>query len=428
MYRSPTTPSLLHGLPGGPFTGGPFHVSREVLSVRGRAQLDAALGGQVALAPLVSGPAGLHLFPLDLVRVEGSRLVVRPLGSVHDARFEGEDLVLAFTGGEVVRLPVPSEDRDRVRRSLAQTDRLLHELTANPDLSRQLALDPFFELRESGFRATARERRPWSRPSRGALLAALGVLGAFAFAFAASAVERTTEAAAHAKTPRAAPSATESSPLVLPAPTPEADARCLAALRARQAKAHPRAVEILADVVTHTDTSDTRVVPIRFRRAGQAAAAPLAWKPREERLARAFERTFSETCPAHVIRFACDAATDGARAVLQVDYAVRAGAPIPIEGTDAPLVSVETTFDVTLRGPPGEERFTLTMPPPERGLRTVRERSIFSAPTGTPYEQADAALTARAFDRLYDEVHGLFFEGPIVVPVEEPPAFPAPPL
>jgi hypothetical protein len=36
------------------------------------------------------------------------------------------------------------------------------------------------------------------------------------------------------------------------------------------------------------------------------------------------------------------------------------------------------------------------------------------------------AMSARAFDRLYDEIYGLFFEGDPRVPLREPPPEPSP--
>ena len=85
-------------------------------------------------------------------------------------------------------------------------------------------------------------------------------------------------------------------------------------------------------------------------------------------------------------------------------------------------------FDLTLRGEAIDDvaSFHLTMPPPVVAPAQVRARSLFivgSAEVGT---LADAGtldanvvplVTARAFDRLYDELYGLFFAGDPRVPL-----------
>jgi len=71
-------------------------------------------------------------------------------------------------------------------------------------------------------------------------------------------------------------------------------------------------------------------------------------------------------------------------------------------------------FEVALHGEAINDvaSFRLTMPPPETPPVAVRPRSLF-----VPEPNAYSLLTARAFDRLYDELYGLFFRGDPRVPL-----------
>src|SRR6185436_6071983 len=86
-------------------------------------------------------------------------------------------------------------------------------------------------------------------------------------------------------------------------------------------------------------------------------------------------------------------------------------------------------FEVTLRDEPTQDvvSFRLTMPPPAAMPTAVRQRSLFVVPPGP--ERADGSservgsvypfLSARAFDRLYDELYALFFSGDPRVPLHD---------
>jgi hypothetical protein len=83
-------------------------------------------------------------------------------------------------------------------------------------------------------------------------------------------------------------------------------------------------------------------------------------------------------------------------------------------------------FDVKLLAPDdtGKVTFRLTMPPPEKLSMANRAQTIFPSKLeddGTYDERVYDALTARAFDRLYDEVWSLFFAGNPRVPLDRLP-------
>ena len=86
----------------------------------------------------------------------------------------------------------------------------------------------------------------------------------------------------------------------------------------------------------------------------------------------------------------------------------------------APTVS----FDVALHGEAINDvaSFRLTMAPPEAPPVAVRQRSLFVVPSdaegGATLDRTSIRWSsARAFDRLYDELYGLFFRGDPRVPL-----------
>jgi hypothetical protein len=159
---------------------------------------------------------------------------------------------------------------------------------------------------------------------------------------------------------------------------------------------------------------------------------------RAARTIGAFERIFSETCPASLVKFVMreEAAAIGAPGLdVKIDITWPATPTWSCESHDTssrcslrkrPGLAVHAptiVFDVALHGEAINDvaSFRLTMQPPEMPPTEVRARSLFVVPSTTDGTKPDAAvmplLTARAFDRLYDELYGLFFRGDPRVPL-----------
>jgi hypothetical protein len=116
---------------------------------------------------------------------------------------------------------------------------------------------------------------------------------------------------------------------------------------------------------------------------------------------------------------------------LFIDYAVswpktyvvrRRGAP----GESITVLGANVVFDVKLAGPDdsGTATFRLTMAPAEKLAMARRPQSIFPSKLeddGTYDERVYESMTARAFDRLYDELWSLIFAGNPKVPLDRSP-------
>ena len=97
--------------------------------------------------------------------------------------------------------------------------------------------------------------------------------------------------------------------------------------------------------------------------------------------------------------------------------------PLTIQIRETVVVRSEDDLDIVFDVAPiaaGHElpgSFRLRMPAPAAKLERVRPRSLFEVTPALGERRAIDLLTARAFDRLYDEVYGLFFPGDPKVPI-----------
>lgn len=210
---------------------------------------------------------------------------------------------------------------------------------------------------------------------------------------------------------------------------------CVASVRARASTAHPEVTAILVWLVARARRTGDPVIPVRLDARVGSRPPDVPDSDHEARAARmieAFERIFSETCPASLVKFA-----------LRKDSAQEVGAPgldltIDVRWPAAPTWSCEShdtrprcllrrrsgvaihaptiAFEVALHGEAINDvaSFRLTMPPPDEPPVAVRPRSLYVVE-----RESDVypRLTARAFDRLYDELYGLFFRGDPRVPL-----------
>ena len=145
----------------------------------------------------------------------------------------------------------------------------------------------------------------------------------------------------------------------------------------------------------------------------------------EDAFIRALSRVFSNWCPLEVLQF--QATTDDSMlaywgAHLAIEYTVTQHAtkwPGDVHPEDF-------SFDVHLSSVDEKaiDGFTLHFPAAAEPPTKLRERSVIPTPASplSAAEVVNDAQTARAFDRLYDEVWSLFFDGDPIVPLKEPAA------
>jgi hypothetical protein len=214
---------------------------------------------------------------------------------------------------------------------------------------------------------------------------------------------------------------------------------CIAGMRARASTAHPEVTRILEKLIARARRTGDPIIPVRIDAHLGARPSDAPDSDHEARAARtiwAFERFFSETCPASLIRFAARPAERtniGAPGVAPgIDLKLDVSWPSSPTWKRSGLVvyAPKITFDVALHGEAVDDvaSFHLTMPPPAVAPAQVRTRSLFIvasadadagalADAGTLHENVVPLVTARAFDRLYDELYGLFFAGDPRVPL-----------
>jgi len=213
---------------------------------------------------------------------------------------------------------------------------------------------------------------------------------------------------------------------------------CVVGLRARASAARPEVPAIMESLVRRASSTGNPVVPVRVdvRHRGD----PEGRRPRDERARiggaiRAFERVFSETCPASILKLAIDPAAPAAIGMAPgLDVIIDVAWPaVPTwklaSDTAAPLevYAPRYVFDVALRGvdrPGAPSTFRLTMPPPDKPSMALRARSLYRLggeppPAGVYDGRVYDVLSARAFDRLYDELWSLVFAGDPRVPLRE---------
>jgi hypothetical protein len=204
--------------------------------------------------------------------------------------------------------------------------------------------------------------------------------------------------------------------------------KCIAALRGHTSPAHPKATPIIEALVRHAGKSGDNVIPVRvYTQEGMrpASVAELDHDARASSTIRAFERILSETCPASLVKLArrpidpTSIGTPGLDVKIDLTWP-----PAPTWKVEPKVHAPIIAFDVTLRGVHVNDvvSFRLTIPPPDVPPTSVRPRSLFVVPAAAAGDGSGRIyrlLTARAFDRLYDEIYGLFFGGDPRVPLRE---------
>jgi hypothetical protein len=208
---------------------------------------------------------------------------------------------------------------------------------------------------------------------------------------------------------------------------------CIASIHARSSTSHPEMVPLMTALILRAQRTGDTLVPVRVHthlgRRPTSSVPDFDDGTRVARVVTAFERIFSETCPAGVLQFVLTPrrpATD--RGSLGLDIAIEVTWPATVTWqleVKSPVYAPTVVFDVALQGERPEElaKFRLTMPPPVTLPAGARERSLFVVAPRTTAEAPDAfayrVLSARAFDQLYDELYSLFFRGDPRVPLRD---------
>ncbi|WP_394850458.1 hypothetical protein LZC95_23735 [Pendulispora brunnea] len=408
-----------------------------------RERFEAALAGKgepspllVAKQPLLAWPlrqrAWVFLLPLDLVEVRGERVRLVPMGGLRKVNIErvprrdSRRVVLVFESGESFSFRVPNETAaQRAYEIIVHAQGVLKSLTIMPDVAQAVAQDPFFALRSEPawerLGAAPIPRVAWRR-----VLTTVAVGAGLVLAGRALTVPRAAMVDAVAARAVATPPPADTS---IPEPPQQLDEQWRSLVRDPADEAHERMKHRLAEHVTPAGRSLIDAFLANARSSGNPriyieeehlyrGGKPIeGWDGHEgwelerhtERVARAFGIALSQYVP---------------RDVLEVVF-------LPHGGEASPWASVISIEVMLAKKKPHEEesfiftvsvnrqpRFTLTLAPPTAPLDSVRNKSLFSLPSdASPEKRRRLVLDARAFDRLYDELFGLFFEGDPIVPL-----------
>ncbi|HEY8075128.1 MAG TPA: hypothetical protein VIF62_13485, partial [Labilithrix sp.] len=217
---------------------------------------------------------------------------------------------------------------------------------------------------------------------------------------------------------------------------------CFEAMDAARSTTHRETSDSLVASLRRATSIGDPVIPVLFLR--RVAAEPddvwpgfrASLASRERVLVWALERVVSEMCPASVVKFAPARPSDMVpvaaddRGYEPVGVAIGRGLRVRYDvtwpKTSFAVHAPEIAFHIRFLGPDGTgaPEITLTMPPPQTMPTDTRERSLFLVPLASSTDESVARgyqlLTARAFDRLYDEIWSLFFSGDPRVPLRDP--------
>ena len=431
MYRDPSDREQFGTLEG-PYAGPVKSFAVAELPLHVRERFEAALEGRGEPLPLLVAKQALFsrlvrkarvfLLPLDLVEVRGERVRLVPMGGLRkvnierEARRDGRRVVLVFEGGESFSFRVAHEAAaQRAYEHIAHAQGVLKSLTLMPDLAQAVALDPFFALRAAPawekLGTGANTPIAWKRWFAIAAAGAGLVLVGRAMTLPRTVIVDPVAARALATPPPA--------DTAIPEPPSRTGEEGRLAEHVRLAKhVTPAGRELLDGWLTKAAKSGDRRIYIEEKHAYRGEPPAEGWDGDEgwqlerhtERVARAFAIALSQYVP---------------QGDLEVVFQPH-GSEAP--RLDSSVISIEVvlakkrlheaeTFAFTV-SVNHAARFTLTLPPPTASLDSVRDRSLFSLPMDlNPETRHRLVLDARAYDRLYDELFGLFFTGDPIVPL-----------
>ena len=409
-----------------------------------------AIGSVFALLHRLRGASGIsdgtYLLPLDLVEIAGDRATVWPLGNLAQVKRSKLSLHLHFRDGTARELAC--ESRAEVREAydeLVRAHDQLVTLTYATDEAAALAADPFHSLRVDDSWTSAKRSAPVSPRARVIASIVLGTLAAMGFVElrnrlskhdADNAVGRWTMPTARpATTSTAAPS---SSHLLLDpsrvSKTPDAlltvDERARVdeliargeASFAKVAATKPEGPSFVRDALQRGRSTGKRTVTVVIKNEWKSPHAKSAGQAAgyfEDRVFFALKHAFAEHFSPAVLRL--EPSQDFVKADLVVSYVI-----LHAHGDDAKneADALAEGFEFNMRLRPGSDlshdaakpstTFILTMPP-AAARPALRANTLFPKPN----PETRHLMAARAFDRLYDELYGIFFSGAVRVPLAD---------
>ena len=406
-----------------------------------RADTRGRVGGRAGLQAF----QGTHLLPLDVVEIHGTRITVTPLGSIRRARLEEEgsaqSLRLVFPETEHI---FPLAAQNEAIAALEQSHALLQKYTHGDAFAEAIDRDPFFEIRsgdhwaEHSPSAQAVARRQQHGWALGLVTFLLGTLGfAGVRALSAEAIWRhhvmTEDYLGYLKSEgTTAPNAQQAQDelrergakrgaLDIGRSTQPSPQEQLAALtrfeaRAKDADAVQRISRMINDrseLLVWFD-SFPELQPSAPTPASRLAVAPKELARRDENVGNALRIAISEAVPREVMPVVV---MPWGQTETRADYlGIRPTARWRFDRFETPGFEVSFRVVWHVHGFPDRE-FQLTIPPPERPMNTVRKMSLFALPAAADADVTTFAETARAWDRLYDELFSLFFAGDPRVPL-----------
>ncbi|MFO0662809.1 MAG: hypothetical protein U0174_02600 [Polyangiaceae bacterium] len=408
----------------------------------------AAYAGVKRLLQKSGIPNGVYLLPLDLVHVSYDRATIHPLGDLRRVTRAKTSLMLEFRDGSTHELPFAS--RAEVREVYEELDRAHHELlrlTYSADPMSGIEEDPFHSFRVDDSWNAATASAPRTGWLHGAAAVVVGVVAGVTFLAArnhesAQRAEQSVKWSAPNDPFAASPSSTflgeKHAPLpevdvvnlrrIASLPDSELTAAeaahvnglILAGMR-RYEPARPKSGEVPAYISMLLDRgrmTGHRALTVSFSAEDKST---LAWSNRAENglffdgTIRALRHAFGEYFSPVVLSIE--------RAQGEPDLLVRYAVTAPSSAVDSEPDRRKTSFvfHVTLGAGFGPAKaavrtFDLTMLPSAE-MPPLRVNSIFPTVNAEPEKR----LAARAFDRLFDELHETFFAGPIHVPIPNAP-------
>lgn len=214
------------------------------------------------------------------------------------------------------------------------------------------------------------------------------------------------------------------------------DRKCIEALEARASTKHPKSVPALVKEIRRktrrVDWAAPRPVWGHETNAERADVPDLDGEvlARQQVLEGAFERVLSEMCPTSVLTLDHEMYMHSLTIRIQASPLLMATTWHVSDADDKPFDVHQLRFDFRVELQQDGltlESFDLTIRPPPEPPMAVRPQSLFSLAGDPPKpgvfdKRVYSAMTARAYDRLYDELWSLFFSGDPRVPLVPAPA------
>ena len=440
------------------------------------AGLGAAFGVGARLALHKEGLAsGVYLFPLDIIEARDGQIRVTPLGSLRRAGIKrvGDQVLLALGFDHAGSNPSNAADfaftcvdeaaAEQAYEKLHSAQKALERVTYGRDLEETTALDPLFAIRDTELWAgtTQRVHRSLWRPA--VMGAAFGIFMYFtlfsiadhlAFRRAQRSYDEESYLAMGGRLHRAearwniearqvhsfdhdtdeTDKTAELAPLAELRHYPDSMLSVdeLNARKARQIHAYQAYTSaVAARSIPHDIHFDTRLrqifwstsqhgddrLYVRLRAAPDLERACADCAELATTVVGVFARVLAEVIPPSVVSVSNMRSDDDVSThALVIDIEQSRRSP-PNDPTHEGLRFVVSALSY---GNDVGNAFTLDVPDPQTPLQALRDHSVFEEHYLLSIPGARTYDVARAYDRLYDELYGMFFPGDPRVPMRQP--------